>query len=133
MHETQVKSFINKLNNSGISEIIYLSDFNFASNDTYIIWKDHQRMEGRLIFNKKLKRLRSKKLKFTTEQRKDLSLLFNYDLGNSKLEFKDCESILDHYYFLKLYVLGDVQIIDSRCLADLMNNSEISSLFYLMK
>jgi len=132
-HDKYVKSFIKGLRINGIIELVYLSDFNFARNDTYVVWKENNQVKTKLICNKKLeKKIKQKRIKLSSKERQDLGLIFKNKFKDSNLQWTDCSSELAHFYYLKIEIQGEVQIIDSKCIPNLKKDKLISPLLDLM-
>lgn len=133
-HSKYVETFIDDLKSDGINDIIYLSDHNFATNDTYILWLSDEGLGSHIIYNKKLKtRIKKKKIHLSESLKQKLLLLFDkknsYQFLNN---YSDCESVLIHSYSLGVTINKQQYIVNSNCLSELKNNELISSLFQLM-
>ncbi len=132
-HVNYIKDYIESLNKSDDNKIIYLSDFNFVSNDTYLIIKNKHSIKAKLISNKKIKkRFRSKNIRLTNLHKKQLSDLFLEENFNSLEGYKDCESVLNHFYYLNLFVKDRNFVLNSKCLPSLGKNQLVAPLIQLM-
>jgi hypothetical protein len=130
-HKEKVKEIINKLKTKNGKKFIYISDYNYVSNDTYIFWKKNGDIKARLISNKKLKkRFKNKKICLNTKDKNLILKLLNNEQNFSFLEeYKSCDSPLSHNYRINICIKDDNFFLNSNCLPSLFKNEKIGFLF----
>jgi len=134
-HYKYVQVFVNKLKSEEVKRVFYMSDYNFASNDTYVVWKDGKEIRATLISNKKLKnRIKNKKIRLSNEQTQSLLKMLDNEAVEYRFlnDFSDCKSELVHFYYLGIIIDEQKYILNSKCLPNLRANKSIAPLIELM-
>ncbi len=133
-HNRHVNNFIDDLKTKNIDDLIYVSDYNFVSNDTYIIWKYNGTIKGRIISNKKTRtRIKNKKLCLKKEMKKKISSIFNNGNNYDYLSgFDNCESELPHFYYLGVTIQDKRYVINSKCIPELKKDT-LTGIGYLVE
>ena len=132
-HSKHVEDFIAELKLDSLNDLMCLSDFNFANNKSYIIWKSGEELKSHIIYNRKLKtRIKNKKIRLPDYLKNDLLLLFNNNSYQFLNDYKDCKNVLVHSYTIGVIIKGNQYFVNSNCLTELKNNDSISPLFKLM-
>lgn len=127
-HSTYVNKVIKNLD---VMNLIYLTDYNFISNDTYIFWKEKDKLKSVLISNKKTrKKIIKKKLSLRKKQKEKLLCLFSSKKEYMYLNnYRNCEPNIYHRYPIKIDIFNNIYIIDSNCKGAIRKRESFSILF----